>query len=265
MVALAWLYGPIAPVPAFIPISWRTGPFTTAIVAIALELLLRAVTPVAARARMTGKYSGRAPAITAFTATFSTVYSQCSRKCVERIRPTTSSGFRRVPSSMPPPAPRWAARWAACPSSGCRGRAARGSPRCPARRAAGSSGRTRAGLGQPPSKGRVRPSTTSCMTGRPVIGIHAVDVGAELGGRLAHDGLRHEHLPQAGHAVDRRHRSHDPVELVGVHSHGGDAVLAFDRHRVRGDRRRAGASVADTDDGGVPRARDLLPRRRDRR
>src|SRR5919109_151245 len=56
----------MAPVPAFMPISWRIGPLTTAMAAIALELLLRAVTPDAARARMTGKYSGRAPAITAF-------------------------------------------------------------------------------------------------------------------------------------------------------------------------------------------------------
>ncbi len=78
------------------PISLRIGPLTTAMDAIALELLLRAVTPVAARARITGKYAGRAPAMTAFTATFSTVYSQYSRKCVERMRPTTSSGLRCV-------------------------------------------------------------------------------------------------------------------------------------------------------------------------
>jgi len=86
--------GPIAPVPAFIAISRRIGPLTTAIVAIALELLPRAVTPVAASARITGKYSGRAPAMTAFTATFSTEYSQYSRKCVDRMRPTISSGLR---------------------------------------------------------------------------------------------------------------------------------------------------------------------------
>ena len=71
----------MAPMPAFMPIAWRIGPFTTAIDATALELLPRAVTPVAARARITGKYSGRAPDITAFTATFSTVYCQYSRKC----------------------------------------------------------------------------------------------------------------------------------------------------------------------------------------
>ena len=86
--------------PAFIAISLRTGPFTTAIDAMALELLLRAVTPVEPRARITGKYSGRAPAITAFTATFYTVYSHCSRKWVDRMRPTTSSGRRRVPRSI---------------------------------------------------------------------------------------------------------------------------------------------------------------------
>src|SRR5919199_6013410 len=94
IVALAWLYGPIAPVPAFMPISPRIGPFTTAIAATALEDDPRAVTPVAASARITGKYSGRAPAITAFTATFSTVYSHASRNSVGRMWPTTSSGLR---------------------------------------------------------------------------------------------------------------------------------------------------------------------------
>ena len=48
--------------------------------AMELVVLPRALTPVAASARTTGKYSGRAPAMTAFTATFSTVYSQASRK-----------------------------------------------------------------------------------------------------------------------------------------------------------------------------------------
>src|SRR5262249_14635620 len=89
----AWLYGAKAPVPAFILISWRIGPLTTAIAAIELVVLPRALTPVAASARITGKYSGRAPAITAFTATFSTVYSHDSRKCVGRSRPPTRSGL----------------------------------------------------------------------------------------------------------------------------------------------------------------------------
>src|SRR5919108_6409309 len=100
MVALAWLYGPMAPMPQFMPSSWRIGPLTTTMAAAELVVLPRALAPLAAMARMTGKYSGLAPAITALTATFSTVYSQYSRKWVERIRPTTSSGFRAVAVSM---------------------------------------------------------------------------------------------------------------------------------------------------------------------
>ena len=68
------------------------GPLTTAIFVIEVVLLDLAVDWLAASARITGKYSGRAPAITAFTATFSTVYSQNSRNEVGRILPTTSSG-----------------------------------------------------------------------------------------------------------------------------------------------------------------------------
>jgi hypothetical protein len=49
---------------------------------------------------MTGKYAGRAPAITALTATFSTVYDQASRVEVGRIWPTTSSGRRWVAASI---------------------------------------------------------------------------------------------------------------------------------------------------------------------
>src|SRR6516162_11265356 len=74
------------------PISWRIGPLTTAMLVIEVVLLDLAVDPLPASARITGRYSGRAPAITAFTATFSTVYSQNSRKEVGRIRPTISSG-----------------------------------------------------------------------------------------------------------------------------------------------------------------------------
>ena len=85
MVALAWLYGARAPMPAFISIWWRIGPLTTAMAAIELVVLPRALTPVPARVRITGKYSGRAPAITALTATFSTVYAQASRKWVGRM------------------------------------------------------------------------------------------------------------------------------------------------------------------------------------
>ena len=100
MVALAWLYGPMTPMPESMPISLRIGPFTTDIVANELVLLERAVCPLAAIARITGKYSGRAPAITALTATFSTVNSQASRNAVGRRRPTTLSGDWLVPVSM---------------------------------------------------------------------------------------------------------------------------------------------------------------------
>ena len=81
----------MAPTPQFMSISSRIGPLTTAIAAAELVVLARALTCVDARARMTGKYSGFAPAMTALTATFSTVYSQASRGPVGRIWPTTSS------------------------------------------------------------------------------------------------------------------------------------------------------------------------------
>ena len=86
--------------PASMPISFRIGPLTTEIVANDVVLLDRAVCPLAAIARITGKYSGRAPAITALTATFSTVNSQNSRKRVGRIRPTTLSRGKLVPLSI---------------------------------------------------------------------------------------------------------------------------------------------------------------------
>jgi len=82
------------------PISWRIGPLTTAMLVIEVVLLDLAVDPLAASASITGKYSGRAPAMTAFTATFSTVYSQNSRNEVGRIRPTISSGGWLVPFSI---------------------------------------------------------------------------------------------------------------------------------------------------------------------
>src|SRR6185436_8422282 len=86
--------------PEFILSSWRTGPFTTTIADDDDVVEPRAETPEAASARMTGKYSGRAPAITAFTATFSTVYSHATRNSVAAIWPTISSGLRLVPRSI---------------------------------------------------------------------------------------------------------------------------------------------------------------------
>ena len=86
--------------PAFMPISWRIGPFTTTMAAAELEVLPRAETCEAASARMTGKYSGSAPAMTAFTATFSTVYSQATRNLTGCMWPTISSGLWLVCASM---------------------------------------------------------------------------------------------------------------------------------------------------------------------
>ena len=47
--------------PEFIPISLRIGPLTSAMVANDVVELERAVMPLAASARMTGRYSGRRP------------------------------------------------------------------------------------------------------------------------------------------------------------------------------------------------------------
>ena len=94
------MYGPIAPIPEFIPISSRIGPLTTTMLPIEDMLLWRPVSPVEASASSTGKCSGAAPAITAFTATFSTSYAQYSMPIVGRVLPTISSGARLVPASI---------------------------------------------------------------------------------------------------------------------------------------------------------------------
>ena len=54
------------------------GPFTITILAKDEVELKSDEVPVEAKARMTGKYSGFAPAMTALIATISTVYSQAS-------------------------------------------------------------------------------------------------------------------------------------------------------------------------------------------
>src|SRR5580698_4031403 len=82
----------MAPTPQFMLISWRIGPLTTTIIADELELDERAESSEAASARTTGKYSGRAPAITAFTATCSTVNSQAARNSTGCRWPTILSG-----------------------------------------------------------------------------------------------------------------------------------------------------------------------------
>ena len=86
--------------PQFMPISWRIGPLTRTMFPIEDMLLWRPVSPLEARARMTGKCSGAAPAMTAFTATFSTSKCQCSMPIVGRSLPTISSGAWLVPVSI---------------------------------------------------------------------------------------------------------------------------------------------------------------------
>ena len=161
----------MAPVPAFIPISWRIGPLTTTMAAIELVVLPRALTPLEAKARITGKYSGRAPAITAFTATFSTVNSQCWRNWFERKCPATSSGFRLVWASIS------ATRFSVGKMIGSlsvqllsRNRRCRFSS-ASASTSLGVERSNLISLTRSPSAGRVSPSMTSCMTGRPLIGL----------------------------------------------------------------------------------------------
>jgi hypothetical protein len=63
-----------APIPQFMPISLRMGPFTRSIASNGVVEGISDDCLVAAVASITGKYSGLAPAITAIIATCSTVY-----------------------------------------------------------------------------------------------------------------------------------------------------------------------------------------------
>jgi hypothetical protein len=152
------------------PSSVRIGPLTRASVAKDVVELERAVTSLAAMARRTGKYSGSAPAITAFTATFSTVYSQNSRYAVGRSRPTTWSGLRLVPASI-------AATRSSVGSTTGR-KSVQWLSRNSWRRFSSVSDSSSRGVVRSnetpfrssPPRGLVRPSITSCMNGRPLTG-----------------------------------------------------------------------------------------------
>ncbi len=87
----------------------------------------------------------------------------------------------------------------------------------------------------------------------------AVDIGAQLLGCLAHDRLGNESVARLGHAVHSGDRFHDLLEHMGVERHRGHAVFAIERDCVHGDRRRAGASMADADDGAIAVGFDRLP------
>ena len=79
----------------------RIGPLMTAAVANELVELEREVSPVSAIAKMVGRYSGFAPAITALMATCRTlnVHSGYEPRA-GAILPTTSSGLWLVPLSI---------------------------------------------------------------------------------------------------------------------------------------------------------------------
>src|SRR5512138_1663966 len=175
------------------PISLRIGPLTIAMVAIEEVVLPRAVTPEAARARMTGKYSGLAPAMTAFTATFSTVYSQWARNSVACMRPTISSGLRLVAASIAatrcsvgstigsPSVHRFSRNWR-CRLSAVSGSTSRGVVR--------SNAVALADIVLPVQRGG---ETGDDLLHHRRSGdrVLAVDVGLELRGGLAHHRLRH--------------------------------------------------------------------------
>src|SRR5580693_8413419 len=246
----------MAPTPQFIPISWRIRPLTTTIIAEELELDERADSSEAASARITGKYSGRAPAITAFTATCSTVYSQAARNSTGCRWPTISSGGWLVALSMASTRSRVGntigslsvqlfSRNSCCRLSSVSG------PIGPA------TGISVAGMNAFQRRGQ---RLDHLLHHRPAGDrVVAVDVSGELGCRLAHHRLRHERtrrLGEPGHPGDRRHHL---VELVGVQGDGRHAVFGFERYRMRGDGRRAIAAMADADNRGIAVRLDLVP------
>ena len=102
MVALARLPCPSTLTPAFMPMRRRIGPLTTStgpekkVVASRPCMLNWLVHAASTAVSTTGRYSGRQPAITALTATFSTVHSARSGGTMATI----SSGARFVPSSI---------------------------------------------------------------------------------------------------------------------------------------------------------------------
>ena len=100
------------------------------------------------------------------------------------------------------------------------------------------------------SSGCVSPSISSCTNGRPLTGSVALDVVAELGGRAADDGLRDESLAGRRHPVDAGDRAGESGENVGVHRDRRHPAL-LERHREPDDRRAARASEADAEDRRV--------------
>ena len=81
--------------------------------------------------------------------------------------------------------------------------------------------------------------------------ILALDIGPQFVGRFAHHRLRHERARRIRQPLHPRGRRHHAVEDVGMQRDGGNAVLRIDRDRMGRNRRRAGAAMADAEDGAV--------------
>src|SRR5262249_12117791 len=87
----------------------------------------------------------------------------------------------------------------------------------------------------------------------------AFDISPELFCGLAHHRLGHESVTRLGHAVHSGNRLHRLFKGVGMDSDGGHTVLAIESDCVHGDRRRASASMANTDNGSVTVGFDPFP------
>ena len=238
--------------PEFMPISLRIGPLTIARVAKDVVELERPVIPLASAARMTGRYSGRAPAMTALTATFSTVNSQNSRNAVGRRRPTTSSRARLVPASM-------ASTRSSVGSTIGRKSVQRSATKSCWRfssvsgSSSGWGGAIEGQAGEVLVVERLGEPFDDELHERPAVdGILAVDVGAQLAVGAPDDRLGDEDLARRRHAVGARHRPREAGEDVRVHGDRRDPVVALQRRREPDDRRATGASKTHRQDGGVP-------------
>ena len=237
--------------PEFMPISLRIGPLTSAMVANDVVELERPVMPLASAARMTGRYSGLAPAMTALTATFSTVNSQNSRNAVGRRRPTTSSRARLVPASIA------STRSSVGSTIGRKSRPALLDEQAlevllgvgvEQRRGRAVEGHA----GEVLVVERLRQPLDDELHERPAVdGVLAVDVGAQLAASSARRPAGDEDLAGRRHPVGARHRAREAGEHVRVHGHRRDPVVALQRRREPDDRRATGASETHRQDGGV--------------
>ena len=248
--------------PEFMPISLRIGPLTTEIVAKELVLLDRALTPLAASARITGKYSGRAPG-----------HDRVHRHLLHGELPELAKGRRAQPSHD---LVGWMARAFEHRLDARLGRERDRQEIGPAvlleqpvQALFGvwlEQPRRRALEGLPLQVRfveRTREAVDHLLHEGPLRhGIGAVDVGAQVGGRSIDHRLRHVRLPQARHAHGERGGADESGEDVGVHPDGGDAGF-FERRGEPDDRRATRASKADAEDGRVavsddPRAHLLI-------